>query len=113
MGVPIRQEFPWGVIEWLASAEAGNARELSLARLSISPGRSTDVHRHANCEESIYVERGPVQCTVSGATCELTDGGQLVVPRGATHAIRNAGTEPARLILSYSSAAREFELNNP
>lgn len=113
MAGPVRQEFEWGVIEWLASAEAGNARELSLARMSLSPGNSTDVHRHANCEESIYVEHGRVLCTVGGEPCELTDGGQTVVPRGAVHAIRNVGTEPARLILSYSSAARQFELGNP
>ena len=108
-----RQEFDWGVIEWLAGAEVGNSKELSLARLSIAPGRSTDLHRHANCEESIYVERGRVQCTVGGACADLTDGGQVVVPRGAAHAIRNAGAEPARVILSYSSPAREFELSNP
>ncbi len=108
---PVRQEFPWGVIEWLASAEAGNAGELSLARMSLAPGRSTDVHRHANCEESIYVEHGRVVCRIGGARCELADGGLTVVPRGAVHVIENAGTAPARLILSYSSAAREFALS--
>ena len=113
MAGALRQEFAWGAIEWLAGAEAGNAKELSLARVSIAPGRATDVHRHANCEESIYVERGRVQCTLGAERAELSDGGQAVVPRGAVHAIRNVGTEPARLILSYSSAAREFELAGP
>lgn len=111
MAAPVRHEFPWGVIEWLAGAEAGNAQELSLARLSLAPGRSTDVHRHANCEESIYVEHGRVLCRIGGARCELADGGLTVVPRGAVHAIQNLGTAPARLILSYASAAREFELS--
>jgi hypothetical protein len=32
------------------------------------------------------------------------------VARGAVHGIRNVGDAPAEIILSYSSAARAFEL---
>ncbi|MBI2156240.1 MAG: hypothetical protein HYU26_04925, partial [Candidatus Rokubacteria bacterium] len=44
----VRNEFPWGVIEWLAGGEVGNSTELSLARVSLPPGKATDTHVHGN-----------------------------------------------------------------
>lgn len=106
----VKNRFPWGTIEWLAGGEVGNSRELSLARLVIEPGRAGDTHVHANCEESIYVIRGEVVCRIGAATETLGAGGHAVVPRGAVHSIRNAGTSPAELVLGYSAAVREFAL---
>ncbi|MGA8004837.1 MAG: cupin domain-containing protein [Burkholderiales bacterium] len=107
---PIRNEFAWGTIEWLANDEVGNSRELSLARMTLPPGKATDTHIHANCEESIYVVRGEVECRIGDSRVQMKAGGQSVVPKGAVHGIRNAGDAPAEIILSYSSAARAFEL---
>ena len=106
----VRHEFPWGVIEWLAGGEVGNSKELSLARVSLTPGKATDTHVHGNCEESVYVTRGRVECTSAGRSALLSAGELTVVPRGAVHGLRNAGAEPAEVILSYSSNAREFKL---
>ena len=106
----ITNEFPWGTIEWLANDEVGNSRELSLARMTLPPGNATDTHIHANCEESIYVVRGEVECRIGEQRVRMTAGGLSVVPKGAVHGIRNAGEAPAEIILSYSSAARAFEL---
>ncbi len=109
-GKAVRNEFPWGVIEWLAGAEVGNSRELSLARLTIAPGRANELHIHGNCEESVYVVRGWIECNIAGDSRLLGEGSSTVVPRGAAHLLRNAGAEPAEVILSHSSAAREFKL---
>ena len=106
----VRNEFPWGVIEWLAGAEVGNSKELSLARLSIQVGKATDVHIHGNCEEAVYVVQGRIECTTNGESVVLAAGERSVVPRGAVHALRNVGAEPAEIMLSHSSAAREFTL---
>ena len=106
----IKNEFPWGTIEWLANDEVGNSRELSLARMTLPPAKATDTHIHANCEESIYVVRGEVECRIGEQSVRMTAGGLSVVPKGAVHAIRNVGQAPAEIILSYSSAARAFEL---
>ncbi len=106
----VRQDFPWGSIEWLAGGEVGNSRELSLARLVIEPGKAGDTHVHANCEESIYVIRGEVACRIDAATATLGAGQHAVVPRGAVHSLRNAGGAAAELVLGYSAAVREFAL---
>ena len=106
----VRNEFPWGVIEWLAGAGVGNSKELSIARVTLPPGKATDTHVHGNCEESVYVTRGRVECTSAGRPALLLAGELTVVPRGAVHRLRNAGAEPAEVLLSYSSSAREFKL---
>ncbi len=106
----IRNEFEWGSIEWLVSGEVGNSREMSLARMLLRPGMATDTHVHANCEESIYVVRGKVQCRLGAEQAALAAGERSVVPRGAVHAIRNVGSDPAEIVLCYSSPAREFAL---
>lgn len=109
-GAVVKNQFAWGTIEWLAGGEVGNARELSLARLVIEPGKSGDTHVHANCEESIYVIRGEVACRIGESTETLCAGRHAVVPRGAVHSIRNTGAAPAELVLGYSAAVREFTL---
>jgi quercetin dioxygenase-like cupin family protein len=106
----IRNEFDWGAIEWLANREVGNAKELSVGRMALRPGMATDAHTHANCEEAIYVVHGMVECRMGRKPVKLRAGGQWVIPRGIVHRIKNTGTTPAEIILSYSSAAREFAL---
>jgi mannose-6-phosphate isomerase-like protein (cupin superfamily) len=106
----VRNEFSWGSIEWLAGGEVGNSRELSLARLVVDPGKAGDTHVHANCEESIYVIRGEVQCRVGAEVATLGAGACVVVPRGRVHSITNLGASPAELVLGYSAAMRDFAL---
>lgn len=106
----VRNEFTWGVIEWLAGAEVGNSEELSLARVLLPPGNQTDLHAHDNCEEGVYVVRGRVDCEAEGSRSSLTGGQSTIVARGSEHRLVNVGDEPAELLLSYSSAARGFRL---
>ena len=106
----VRHEFDWGAIEWLAGAEVGNSTELALARLRVEPGKSGDTHVHRNCEESIYVVDGEVECGIGDRRIRMSAGACAVVPRGAVHTIRCVSTVPAELLLGYSAAAREYAL---
>jgi mannose-6-phosphate isomerase-like protein (cupin superfamily) len=56
------------------------------------------------------VVRGEVECRIGEERVRMKAGGLSVVPKGAVHGIRNVGEAPAEIILSYSSAARAFEL---
>jgi mannose-6-phosphate isomerase-like protein (cupin superfamily) len=106
----VRHEFDWGAIEWLAGAEVGNSTELALARLRVHPGKSGDTHVHRNCEESIYVVDGEIECGIGERRIRMSAGACAVVPRGAVHTIRCVGTAPAELLLGYSAAQREYAL---
>lgn len=110
MSPVVRNEFPWGSIDWLVGGELGNSRELSMARLVVNPGKAGDTHVHGNCEESIYVIRGEVECRIGDRVVRLETGGHSVVPRGIVHSIKNAAASRAELVLSYSAAVREYAL---
>lgn len=110
MSQTVRIEYQWGVIEWLAGSEVGNSGELSVARLELPAGNETDLHSHDNCEESVYVVQGNVECKAGGAAADLGPGDLTVVKRGDAHRIRNSGSDPAEVLLSYSSPQREFRL---
>lgn len=103
-------KFDWGEIYWLANAELGNSRELSLARMFIYPGASNDNHRHPNCEESIYLVRGQVRHQVGAQNINQQVGSAVIVPRDTPHRSTNVGTGAVELILAYSSEARAFVL---
>ncbi len=104
----VTNEFSWGAIDWFAGAEVGNSSELSFAKMSLSAGCVTETHLHDNCEEAVYVISGAVNCVANGSDHQLAAGDHMLVPRGAIHQLSNPGTGPAELILSYSSAARDF-----
>jgi len=106
----VKNEYSWGVINWLAGAEVGNSSELSLARMTLSAGCATETHLHDNCEEAVYVISGDIECAAGGSKHQLTAGDHTIVRTGTTHELRNVGTVPAELVLSYSSALRDFTL---
>ena len=106
----VRHEFDWGAIEWLAGAEVGNSAELALARLWLQPDKSGDTHVHRNCEESIYVVDGEIECGIGERRIRMSAGACAVVPRGAVHTIRCVGPAPAELLLGYSAAQRDYAL---
>ena len=110
MSQTVRMEYEWGVIDWLAGAEVGNSAELSVARVALPAGNETDLHAHDNCEESVYVVRGDVECTSGGIAVKLGQGDLAMVVRGEAHRIRNDSSEPAELLLSYSSERRDFRV---
>lgn len=106
----VTNEFSWGVIDWFVGAEVGNSSELSIAKMSLLAGCATETHLHDNCEEAVYVISGVVNCVANGSDHQLAAGDHVLVPRGATHQLCNLGTGPAELVLSYSSATRNFTL---
>ena len=106
----VRVEYSWGVLEWLAGGEVGNSHELSIARMTLPSGNETDAHVHGNCEESVYVVNGALECLTDGVPVRVLRGEHTMVPRGSVHQLRSVGAEPAEVLLSYSSAARAFEL---
>ena len=110
MFTTVTNEFSWGVIDWLVGAEVGNSSELSVAKMSLSAGCETDTHLHDNCEEAVYVISGAIDFVVDGSIHQLVAGDHTVMPRGVRHQLRNSGSTPAELVLSYSSATRNFAL---
>lgn len=100
-------------IHWLAGSRTGNARELTLGRATIEPGGRNPLHRHPNCEEALYVLRGNIEHVIEGSpNLPMQTGDAIVIPRNRKHQAINTGTEPAELLVSFSSADRESILED-
>lgn len=105
-----RQESHWGALQWLASAEIGNADGLTLGRVTIRAGASNPRHCHESCEEILYLLRGRLVHTLGDGSFTLEAGDTISIPAGVYHNAASVGAEDAEMIVAYSSATRDFVL---
>jgi quercetin dioxygenase-like cupin family protein len=76
-------------------------REAVIARVEIAPGASAGRHIHPGDEIS-YVLEGEVEILVEGQPARKVKAGEgFVIPAGAIHDARNAGTFPVKLAGVY------------
>jgi quercetin dioxygenase-like cupin family protein len=76
-------------------------REAVVARVEIAPGAAAGRHTHPGDEIS-YVLEGEVEVLVEGQPVRKVKAGDgFVIPAGAIHDARNAGTVPVKLAGVY------------
>ena len=73
----------------------------------VPPGGGPPPHIHHNEEETFYIVEG--RCSIRlGEDTVLAGAGDFVnVPRGTVHCFLNEGTEPMRMILTFTPAGME------
>lgn len=101
-------EFEWGEIEWLDSAELTDSDALTVGRVTIDAGASNPEHYHANCDETLYMLEGTLEHSIGEEATTLEAGDCLHIPQGEPHAAENPGDEPAVAVISYDTGQREF-----
>lgn len=104
-GEPI--DFPLHPTTRLASAESNDAG-LSLFEIKV-PANSAGAppHTHTHEDEFFYVREGVVTFMADGKQKTISPGGLVMLPRGGSHALWNAGDEDATLLVGTS--AGEFD----
>ncbi len=102
-------EQSYGSLEWLSSAELGNAAESSMSRMILAPGAVSPLHSHSNCEETAYISKGAVEAIINDVVLPLAPGEFAIAPRNTKHQFRNSSDSEAEIIFYYSSAQREYE----
>ena len=96
-------------MQWLMDDGIEEAAGLSLAKMTVAPGVTSEAHRHPNCSEAIHVLCGRVEQRRGEEWVELAAGDTILVPAGTPHQTRNGGAEPAVLMIAYSSGSRIYE----
>ena len=80
--------------EILAPAVApGVIEKQSLAEATIAPGQATEAHYHPCTEEIYYILKGVGAMQIETIARTVVPGDAIAIPPGATHRIRNSGTE--------------------
>ena len=96
-------------MQWLMEDAIDARAGLSLARMTVAPGVTSEAHRHPDCSEAVHVLSGSVEQRRGDDWLPLEAGDTLLIPVGALHQTRNPGPEPAVLMVAYSSGARIYE----
>lgn len=96
-------------MEWLVDDALMPGAGLSVARMTLKPGKASEGHRHPNCCEVIHLIAGSVEQTVDDARYVIGPGDTVFVPKGSFHRSRNLGACEAVMIVSYSAGARVYE----
>ena len=103
-------DLPWGRLCWLASSKLGNSTTMTFGRATISPGHASPRHRHPNCDEILHVLSGRVEHTLEDQRFILEAGDTISLPAGLWHNAIVLGDVSAEMIICFSSADRETEL---
>jgi quercetin dioxygenase-like cupin family protein len=73
----------------------------------VPPGGGPPPHIHRREDETFYVVEGELEFRLGDASTTAGPGDFVNVPRGTVHNFRNAGTETARMVLTYTPAGME------
>lgn len=102
----------WGTLTWLASRDLQNTDHTAMAYVVIEKGQQNPRHRHNACAELLHLIRGELDHTVGDEHFHLSSGDTINIPAGVFHNAVNTGGEDAHMIVVYSTAERDFELES-
>ena len=94
---------------WLMEDAIEENAGVSLAKMTVEAGVTTELHRHPNCTEAIHLLSGCVNQRRGDGWVELVAGDTLLIPAGSVHQTHNPGPETAVMIIAYSSGSRVYQ----
>jgi len=101
------QQFAGGTVKTATSADIEELTALSLFSESIEPGAMHELHWHPNAHELAYCLSGQGEIGIfftgaANAIFPIQPGSVSFIPTGATHYIRNTGSDVLRMITAFS-----------
>lgn len=99
-------------MSWLMDDAIQAGAGLSLARMTVDPGITSEPHRHSNCSEAVHLLSGRVEQRRGDSWVTLEAGDTILIPIGAIHQTRNIASETAVMMIAYSSGSRIYEAEN-
>ena len=99
----------WGTMEWLADGATQTGLGLSLARMTVLPGKTSPAHRHPNCHEVIHILSGVIDQRLGETWTEHKSGETITALSGTVHQTRCTSPVPAILMIAYSDGSRIYE----
>ena len=100
----------WGQMKWFADEKIWQGVDVSMAMMTVYPGKTSESHYHGNCHEVIHVLQGEVNQAVGENVIHLTKGDTCVIPPNTRHCSENKQNSEAILLLSYSEGERNYEI---
>ena len=73
----------------------------------VPPGGGPPPHIHRREDETFYLLEGEIEFRLGDEMITAGSGDFVNVPRGTVHSFRNAGSETARMVLTFTPAGME------
>lgn len=99
----------WGTMEWLADGKTHAGLDLSLARMTVLPGKTSPAHRHPHCNDVIHILSGSIDVGRDNKWLPTQTGDTFIVKAGTTHQTRCTSPQKAILMVAYSAHTRIYE----
>jgi len=81
---------------------------LSLARMSVAIGITSERHLHTNCTETIHVLQGQIEQRIGEKWISMSAGDTCLIPKDTPHQTRNTGLQTAVMMIAYSAGERIY-----
>lgn len=78
-------------------------------KAEFEPGAKSGLHIHPQQDEYYHITAGEMEVYLNGSWNKLGVGGEVHIPKGAEHAFRNTGTQPAIAINKHIPGLRTLE----
>ena len=97
---------PGDLYRFLVTGEETGGAYFAMEAL-VPPGGGPPLHIHRNEDETFYVVEGECDFQLGDDTLTAGAGDFVNVPRGSVHRFHNAGTEPVRMVLTFTPSGIE------
>ena len=95
-------------MEWLMEDAIDPRAKLSLAKMTVAVGITSDLHHHTNCTEAIHLLKGEIDQRIGQEWIRLKAGQTCLIEIGTAHQTRNIGNCRAIMMIAYSSGKRVY-----
>jgi quercetin dioxygenase-like cupin family protein len=95
-------------MDWFMEDSIDCRAGISLAKMTVAVGVTSELHHHTNCTETIHVLKGPIEQRIGQNWIALKTGETCVIPVNQTHQTRNVGDCRAVLMIAYSAGSRVY-----
>lgn len=96
-------------MEWLVEDASHPGADLSLARMTVHPGRTSPAHRHSNANEAIHVLSGKMEERIGDTWIEARAGDTVYVAQGQIQQTKCIGDDAVVMMIAYSVGQRAYE----
>lgn len=97
-------------MEWLMEDAINPGASLSLAKMTVAKGITSELHHHTNCTEAIHVLEGTIEQRIGKNWKRLEAGETCLIPIEAAHQTRNVGDCRAVMMIAYSAGKRIYKV---
>lgn len=95
-------------MDWLMEDSINPSAGISLAKMTVGVGITSELHHHTNCAETIHVLEGQIDQRIGQDWMKLEAGESCVIPLGQAHQTRNIGDSRAVMMIAYSAGSRIY-----